>query len=112
MSFVPPRRARWVLLVFGALLCAQGLAKALDATGYMAALDAFHMLRPAALAPLSLGALALAWTVLELLAGVAMLYGGLSRTPAKQLTQPRSGVTKATRENWRCGFAAPGGSGT
>jgi hypothetical protein len=85
MSRVPPRTARWGLAVVGALFFAQGLGKAIDPTGYMAALDAFHVLRPATHAPLSLGALALVWTVLELFAGVAMLYGGLSRTPAKQL---------------------------
>ena len=82
---VPPRNVRWGLTVFGLLFVAQGLAKAVDPDGYLAALDAFHVLRPAALGPLSLGALGLAWTVLELLAGVAMLYGGLARAPAKQL---------------------------
>lgn len=82
---VPPRRSRWWLVPFGVLFLAQGLGKAVDPTGYMAALDAFHVLRPAALTPLSLGALALSWTVLELLAGVAMLYGGLARAPAKEL---------------------------
>src|SRR4051794_38463659 len=78
-SSIPPRRLRWVLTLFGVLFLAQGLGKALDPTGYMAALDTFHVLRPAALTPLSLAALALSWTVLELLAGVAMLYGGLAR---------------------------------
>src|SRR3954467_5511733 len=73
--------ARLCLVLVGALLCMQGLAKALDPTGYMAALQAFHVLHPVAFGPVSLGALALVWTVLELLAGVAMLYGGLLRTP-------------------------------
>lgn len=85
LSFLPPRRARWGLTAYGLVLLAQGLGKTLDPDGYLAALDAFHVLKPAALEPLSLGALGLSWTVLELLAGVAMLYGGLSRAPAKQL---------------------------
>jgi hypothetical protein len=86
LSFIPSRKARWGLTVYGLVFVAQGVGKALDPNGYMAALDAFHVLRPAALGPLSLGALGLVWTVLELLAGVAMLYGGLARAPAKQLT--------------------------
>lgn len=86
LSFIPARKARWGLVVYGLVFLAQGIGKALEPTGYMTALEAFHVLKPAALGPLSLGALALIWTVLELLAGVAMLYGGLSRTPAKQLT--------------------------
>jgi hypothetical protein len=84
MSLLPSRKARWVLVLFGALFVAQGLGKALDPTGYMAVLAQLHA-RPALLAPVSLGALALCWTVLEILAGVAIMYGGLSRTPAKQL---------------------------
>ncbi len=79
------RPVRLGLVLMGVLFLAQGGGKALDPTGYMAALDAFHVLRPAMLAPVSLGALALVWTVLELLAGVAMLYGGLARTPAHPL---------------------------
>jgi len=74
------------LTVLGVLFLAQGLGKALDPAGYMAALDAFHVLTPAALTPLKLGALALTWTVLEVLAGVAMLYGGLARAPSTSLT--------------------------
>jgi hypothetical protein len=74
-----------VLVLAGLVFLAQGLGKALDPTGYMAALERFQVLHAAAFAPLSLGALALGWTVLELLASVAMLYGGLSRAPAKQL---------------------------
>jgi len=93
VSFVPTRSARWGLTALGLLFVAQGLGKAVDPDGYLASLDAFHLLRPAALGPLSLGALGLAWTVLELLAGVAMLYGGLARAPAKQLAQ--SGITLA-----------------
>lgn len=85
LSFVPSRKARWGLTVYGLVFLAQGLGKALDPDGYLAALDAFHVLKPAALGPLSLGSLGLLWTVLELLAGVAMLYGGLARAPAKQL---------------------------
>lgn len=85
LSFLPARTARWGLTAFGLVFVAQGLGKALDPDGYLAALYAFHVLKPAALGPLSLGALGLVWTVLELLAGVAMLYGGLSRAPAKQL---------------------------
>lgn len=84
-SILPVRKARWALTAAGLLFLGQGLGKALDPTGYMAALDAFHVLKPAALSPLKLGALALVWTVVELLAGVALLYGGLSRAPAKQL---------------------------
>jgi hypothetical protein len=90
LSFVPSRKARWGLTLFGLVFVAQGGAKAVDPTGYMAALDAFHVLKPAALGPLSLGALGLGWTLLELLAGVAMLYGGLARAPAKQL--PLAGI--------------------
>ncbi|MDB4934068.1 MAG: hypothetical protein JWP87_1040 [Labilithrix sp.] len=86
LRFIPPRRARWGLTVYGLVFVGQGFGKALDPNGYMAALDAFHVLKPAALGALSLGALGLGWTVLELLAGVAMLYGGLARAPAKQLT--------------------------
>lgn len=86
LSFIPARKARWGLTMLGLLFLAQGVAKAVDPTGYMAALDGFHVLKPAALGPLKLGALALMWTVVELLAGVAMLYGGLARAPAKQLT--------------------------
>jgi hypothetical protein len=93
LTFLPSRRARWALTVFGLVFLAQGLGKAIDPTGYMAALDAFHVLEPAALSPLKLGALALTWTVVELLAGVALLYGGLARAPAKQLTL--AGVTLA-----------------
>lgn len=52
----------------------------------MAALDSFHVLAPAALGPLALGALGLAWTVLELLAGVAITYAGLARAPSKEVT--------------------------
>ncbi|MEA2752196.1 MAG: hypothetical protein QOI41_6339 [Myxococcales bacterium] len=85
LSFLPSRKARWGLTAFGLLFVAQGLGKTLDPDGYLAALDAFHVLKPAAIGPLKLGALGLTWTVLELLAGVAMLYGGLSRAPAKQL---------------------------
>lgn len=84
-SFLPPRKARWGLTVFGLVLLGEGLGKALDPIGYMAGLDGFHVLQPASLSPLKLGALALVWTVVELLAGVALLYGGLSRAPAKQL---------------------------
>jgi len=87
LSFVPSRTARWGLTALGLLFVAQGVGKAVDPNGYLAALDAFHVLKPAALGPLSLGALGLAWTVLELLAGVAMLYGGLARAPAKQLAE-------------------------
>jgi hypothetical protein len=83
MRFAARLGMKRLLAIVGVLFVAQGAAKALDPVGYMAALDAFHVLRP--LAPVSLGALALTWTVLELLAGVAMLYGGLSRTPAKPL---------------------------
>lgn len=86
MSFLPSRPKRWGLVVYGLVFVAQGLGKALDPRGYMAALDAFHVLGPSAFASLSLGSLALLWTVLELLAGVAMLYGGLARAPAKQLS--------------------------
>ena len=86
MDFLPPRTRRWGLVGFGILFVVQGLGKAIDPRGYMAALDAFHVLRPTAFESLSLGSLALLWTVLELLAGVAMLYGGLSRAPAKQLS--------------------------
>lgn len=71
--------------MFGLIFVAQGLGKALEPTGYMAALDAFHVLGPAALGPLELAALALTWTVVELLAGVALLYGWLARAPAKRL---------------------------
>jgi hypothetical protein len=78
MSFAAPLGVKWLLNIFGVLFVAQGAAKALDPVGYMAALETFRVLRP--LAPVSLGALALSWTVLELLAGVAMLYGGLFRT--------------------------------
>jgi hypothetical protein len=85
LSFLPSRKARWGLTVYGLVFVAQGLGKTLDPNGYLAALDAFHVLKPAALGPLKLGALGLTWTVLELLGGVAMLYGGLSRAPAKQL---------------------------
>jgi hypothetical protein len=85
LAFIPSRKARSGLTVFGLVFVAQGLGKAVDPTGYMAALDAFHVLEPAALGPLELGALALTWTVVELLAGVALLYGGLARAPAKQL---------------------------
>ena len=93
LSFVPSRKARWGLTVLGLVFLAQGLGKTLDPDGYLAALDAFHVLKPAALGPLSLGALGLMWTVLELLAGVAMLYGGLARAPAKQLAM--SGIALA-----------------
>jgi hypothetical protein len=85
LSFIPSRFERWGLTGFGLLFFAQGAAKAVDPNGYMASLDAFHQVQPAALSPLSLGALGLAWTLLELLGGVAMLYGGLARTPAKRL---------------------------
>jgi hypothetical protein len=85
LSFLPSRKARWGLTVYGLVFVAQGLGKTVDPNGYLAALDAFHVLKPAALGPVKLGALGLSWTVLELLAGVAMLYGGLSRAPAKQL---------------------------
>lgn len=85
-AFLPSRKARWGLTVFGLLVLGQGLGKAVDPVGYMAALDAFHVLAPASFGPLKLGSLALVWTVVELLAGVALLYGGLSRAPAKQLT--------------------------
>ena len=88
LSFLPSRKARWGLTVYGLVFIAQGLGKTLDPNGYLAALDAFHVLEPAALGPLKLGALGLTWTVLELFAGVAMLYGGLSRAPAKQLVLP------------------------
>lgn len=84
-SSVPLRRARWGLTAYGLLFLAQGLGKTLDPDGYLAALTAFGVLRPVAWWPLSLGALGLVWTVLELLAAVAMLYGGLARAPAKQL---------------------------
>ncbi len=87
LSFVPQVAARWGLVALGLVFVAQGMGKAVDPDGYLAALDAFHLLKPAALGPLSLGALGLSWTVLELLAGVAMLYGGLARAPAKQLAQ-------------------------
>jgi hypothetical protein len=93
LSFVPSRKARWGLTVYGVVFLSQGLGKTLDPDGYLAALDAFHVLQPAALGPLSLGALGLMWTVLELLAGVAMLYGGLARAPAKQL--PMAGLALA-----------------
>ena len=85
LSFLPARKARWGFTALGVVFLAQGLGKTLDPNGYLAALDAFHVLKRAALWPLSLGALGLSWTLLELLAGVAMLYGGLSRAPAKQL---------------------------
>ncbi len=81
-SLLPSRKARWALTVYGLVFLAQGLGKALDPDGYLAALAAFRVLEPEALWPPSLGLL---WTVLELLAGVAMLYGGLARAPAKQL---------------------------
>ena len=87
LSFVPPVAARWGFVALGLLFVTQGIGKAVDPDGYLAALDAFHLLKPAALGPLSLGSLGLAWTVLELLAGVAMLYGGLARAPAKPLAQ-------------------------
>lgn len=93
LSVLPSRKARWGLTVYGLVFLAQGLGKTLDPDGYLAALDAFHVLDPAALGPLSLGALGLMWTVLELLAGVAMLYGGLARAPAKQLAM--SGIALA-----------------
>jgi methylamine utilization protein MauE len=85
LSLVPSRKARWGLTAYGLVFLAQGLGKTLDPDGYLAALAAFHVLRPVAWWPLSLGALGLVWTVLELLAGVAMLYGGLGRAPAKEL---------------------------
>ena len=85
LSSLPPRKARWGLTAFGLVFVAQGLGKALDPDGYLAALTAFRVLDPVAWWPLALGALGLSWTVLELLAGVAMLYGGLARAPAKQL---------------------------
>jgi hypothetical protein len=78
--------ARIGLVLCGLLFLAQGLAKAVDPVAYMAGLEAFHVIAPAALGPLALGALALAWTALELLAGVAMLHGGLARTPRPRLT--------------------------
>lgn len=81
------------LTAFGTLFLVQGVAKALDPVSFMAGLDAFHAIAPAALGPLSLGALGLAWTVLELLAGVAMLYGGLARAPSSAL--PRAGLELA-----------------
>lgn len=83
---VSPRLARWGLTAFGFLFLAQGLGKALDPTGYMGALDAFRVLTPAALSPLTLGALALAWTLVELGAGALILHGGLSRAPARSVT--------------------------
>jgi hypothetical protein len=73
------------LAVVGLVFLGQGLAKALDPVGYMSALEAFR-LSPAALGPLALGSLALSWTALELLSGVAILYGGLARSPAMHLT--------------------------
>jgi hypothetical protein len=85
--------ARAALVASGALFLAQGGAKALDPAGYLAALDAFHVLAPARLGALSLGALGLAWTVLELLAGGAMLYGGLARAPRTKL--PLAGIAIA-----------------
>lgn len=81
------------LMAFGSLFLVQGIAKALDPVAFMAGLDAFHVLAPAALGPLSLGALGLVWTVLELLAGVAMLHGGLARAPGREL--PRAGIELA-----------------
>ena len=81
------------LTAVGSLFLVQGIAKALDPVSFMAGLDAFHVIAPAALSPLSLGALGLGWTVLELLAGVAMLYGGLARAPRREL--PRAGIELA-----------------
>jgi hypothetical protein len=83
LSFVPARHARWALIACGLVFVAQGLGKAVDPDGYLAALYAFHVLQPVAWWPLSLGALGLTWTVLELVAGGAMLYGGLGRAPTK-----------------------------
>jgi len=78
-----PQKTRWGLSIVGAVFLAQGIGKALEPTGYMLALDAFQVLRPGAHGPVKLGALALTWTVLELVAAVAMLHGGLARTPQK-----------------------------
>lgn len=79
----PRRRSRWPLTVLGTLFFAQGLGKAIEPTGYMAALDKFHSGAHTGFFAVPLAAVALVWTVLELASGVAMLHAGLARVPSK-----------------------------
>lgn len=72
--------------MLGIVFLAQGLGKAVDPTGYMAALDKFHSGAHAGFFAVPLAAVALTWTVLEVACGVAMLHGGLARAPSKNVT--------------------------
>jgi hypothetical protein len=88
---VGSRRARWSLTLLGALFLTQGLAKALDPAGYMAALARFEIFAsvdPTTFAggSVALGTAALGFTAAELLAGVAMLLAGLSSAPPRRLS--------------------------
>lgn len=83
----PRRRSRWPLTALGGVFLVQGLTKAFEPTGYMAALDQFHSgAHGDAFFAVPLASVALSWTAVELASGVAMLHGGLARAPSKTLT--------------------------
>jgi hypothetical protein len=78
------RRALFVAL--GLVFLAQGLGKLVDPTAYMLALTTFRVIAPVTLTPLSLAAVTLAWTALEIAVAVVMLKGALSRRPRARHT--------------------------
>lgn len=83
----PRRRSRWPLTALGGLFLVQGLTKAFEPTGYMAALDKFHSgAHGDTFLAVPLASVALGWTAVELASGVAMLHGGLARAPSKGMT--------------------------
>lgn len=79
---VPSRAKRWAVTLLGALLLAQGLGKALDLTGYAAALQSFDALPAALLWPV-----ALLWTTVELLSGAGLLATGLRLDPPRRASR-------------------------